>query len=81
MQLGEQSGYLPEWRVGGAREAGDIHPQKKTQYHEYNNIIISFFFIPIYWYSLDVTKVSPKHSFPKKLAVHRVLYLSMLAES
>ncbi len=38
VQLVEQSGYLPEWRVGGAREEQETHTytqqQKKTQYHE-----------------------------------------------
>ncbi len=41
------------------RRAGDIHPQKKTQYHEYKQYNSFTFFIPIYWYSLDVTTIKP----------------------
>ncbi len=49
MQLGEQSGYLPEWRVGGAREEQETYTHRREHSTmNINNIILSFLYIVVF---------------------------------
>ncbi len=77
MQLGEQSGYLPEWRVGGAREEQETYTHRRDHSTmNINNIILSFF-IPIHWYSLDVTSMMRTITIPDCIWSTFVINFSM----